>query len=75
MTCFLCKGDVSKSTTSYMTEYNGCYIIIKNVPCKKCSQCGEEYLNGVTLQKIEHILENLKSILTEIAVVDFNTAA
>ena len=55
-----------------MTEYDGCYIIIKNVPCSKCTQCGEEYLNGVTLAKIESILEKLKDILTEIAVVDYN---
>ena len=75
MTCFLCKGDVEKSTTTYMTEYNGCYIIIKNVPCTKCTQCGEEFLNGVTLQKIEKILEGLKSMLTEFAVVDNNKAA
>lgn len=61
MTCFSCKGDVEKSTTTYMTEYNGSYIIIKNVPCTKCTQCGEEYLNGVTLQNIEHILEKLKT--------------
>ena len=75
MTCFLCKGDVEKSTTTYMTEYSSCYIIIKNVPCTKCTQCGEEFLNGVTLQKIERILESLKSMLTEIAVVDYNKAA
>lgn len=75
MTCFICKGDVQKATTTYMTEYNGCFIIIKNVPCSKCTQCGEEYLNGVTLQKIESILEKLKSVLTEIAVVDFTKAA
>ena len=58
-----------------MTEYNSCYIIIKNVPCTKCTQCGEEFLNGVTLQKIERILESLKSMLTEIAVIDYNKAA
>lgn len=58
-----------------MTEYNSCYIIIKNVPCTKCTQCGEEFLNGVTLQKIERILESLNSMLTEIAVVDYNKAA
>ncbi len=75
MTCFLCKGNIEKTTTTYMTEHNHCFIIIKNVPCKKCSQCGEEYLNGVTLQKIENILEKLKTILTEIAIVDFNKAA
>ena len=75
MTCFMCKGNVTKNTTSYMTECNDCYIIIKNVPCTKCTQCGEEYLNGVTLKKIENILEKLKDILTEIAVVDYNNAA
>ena len=39
MMCFTCKGNVEESTTTYMTEYNNCYIIIKNVPCKKCTQC------------------------------------
>lgn len=38
-------------------------------------QCGEEYLNGVTLKKIESILKKLKGMLTEIAVVDYNKAA
>lgn len=75
MTCFICKGNVTKNTASYMTECNGRYIIIKNAPCSKCTQCGEEYLNGVTLKKIENILEKLKDILTEIAVVDYNNAA
>lgn len=75
MTCFACKGNVEKATTTYMTEYNNCYIIIKNVPCTRCTQCGEEYLNGVTLQKIEGIIAKLKDLLTEIAVVDYNNAA
>ena len=75
MTCFTCKGNVEKSTTTYMTEYKGCFIIIKNVPCTKCTQCGEEYLNGTTVAKIETILNKLKDLLTEIAVVDYNTAA
>ena len=75
MTCFLCKGDLEKTTTTYMTEYHNCYIITKNVPCTKCTQCGEEYLNGTTLQKIEGILKKLKTMLTEFAVVDYNNAA
>lgn len=75
MTCFSCKGTTEKATTTYMTAYNGCYIIIKNVPCSKCTQCGEEYLNGVTLKKIEEIIERVKKFLTEIAIVDYNQAA
>ena len=49
MKCFLCKGNMTASTTTYMTTYNNCYIIIKNVPCLKCDQCGEEFINGSTI--------------------------
>ena len=75
MTCFYCKGNIESSTTTYMTDYQGCYIIIKNVPCEKCSQCGEEYLNGETLERIEEIIQKVKGMLTEIAVVDYKQTA
>ena len=75
MKCFLCKGDMNNSTTTYMTTCNGCYIIIKNVPCFKCDQCGEEFITGVTMMKIETIIKKFKTMLTEIAVVDFKKSA
>ena len=71
----MCKGELEKAMTTYMTEINGCYVIIKNVPCHRCTQCGEEVLNGVTLKKIEDILEKVKSVFTEIAIVDFQKMA
>lgn len=37
--------------------------------------CGEEYLNGVTMKKIETIISRLKDLLTEVAIVDYNHAA
>ena len=43
MTCFYCKGNIESSTTTYMTDYQGCYIIIKNVPCEKVFSMWEEY--------------------------------
>ncbi|MCD8124408.1 MAG: type II toxin-antitoxin system MqsA family antitoxin [Lachnospiraceae bacterium] len=75
MTCFYCKGNVEESTTTYMTDCKNCYIIIKNVPCEKCTQCGEEYISGDVLEKIENIIRQLKGMLTEIAVIDFRQAA
>ena len=75
MTCFYCKGNVEPSTTTYMTDHCGCYIIIINVPCERCTQCGEEYLDGTTLERIEEIVQKLKGGLTEIAVVDYTQAA
>ncbi|MCD8380061.1 MAG: type II toxin-antitoxin system MqsA family antitoxin [Lachnospiraceae bacterium] len=75
MTCFYCKGNVEASTTTYMTDYQNCYIIIKNVPCEKCTQCGEEYISGDVLEKIENIIQQVKGMLTEIAVIDYRQAA
>lgn len=74
MICF-CNGDTENATTTYMTDYQGSYIIIKNVPCERCSQCGEEYLSGETLEKIETIVNDIKSALTEIAVIDYKKVA
>ena len=75
MTCFYCKVNVQPATTTYMTDYNGCYIIIKNVPCEKCTQCGEEYLTGETLQNIENIIKQINGMLAEIAVADYQKTA
>lgn len=76
MKCFYCKGgSLEGSTTTYMTSYQNCYIIIKNVPCSRCTQCGEEYISGSTMMKIEKIVSGVKSLLTEIAVIDFEKIA
>ena len=75
MKCFLCKGDTVKSTTTYMTAYKNCYIIIKNVPCQKCSQCGEEFINGATMQKSVSIISILIAMRPDITVIDFQNGA
>ncbi len=69
--CFFCKGDMKNSFTSYMVDLNGHFIIIKNVPCHKCSQCGEISFSGETVARIEEIIDNLRKALTEVAIVEF----
>lgn len=75
MTCFLCKGEMKAGTTTYMEDLGSCIVIIKNVPCNKCSQCGEVSYSGVTIKRIEEIVSQLKNSLTEIAVVNYSNAA
>jgi YgiT-type zinc finger domain-containing protein len=69
--CFFCKGDMKDDYSNYMIDLDGHFIIIKNVPCHKCSQCGEVSYTGTTVAKIEQIVEKLKDVLTEVAIVDF----
>lgn len=70
--CFYCKGNLIESTTTYMEDLGNCIVIIKNVPCSKCSQCGEVSYNGTVIKQIENIISNLQNSLTEIAVVNFS---
>ena len=53
MKCMSCKaGDIRPEKTTYFTQLNNCYVIIENVPCLKCGQCGEEFLNTVVAEKL-----------------------
>lgn len=73
MTCFYCKGNMIEATTTYMEDLGDCIVIIKNVPCNKCTQCGEVSYNGTVVRQIEKIIENLKNSLTEVAIVNYQS--
>nr|WP_302120298.1 type II toxin-antitoxin system MqsA family antitoxin [uncultured Ruminococcus sp.] len=59
------------STTTYVEDLGNCIVIIRNVPCSKCNQCGEVSYNGTVLRQIEQIIDNLKNSLTEVAIVNY----
>lgn len=61
MTCFYCKRRAQFSTTTYTVGYQNFTVAIKNVPCEKCFLCGEEFLNGETLLKIEKSSKSSKT--------------
>ena len=69
--CFYCKGTMENSYTSYMADLDGHYVIIKNVPCHKCKQCGEVSYSGETVARFEEINETLTAALTEVAIVEY----
>ncbi|MBQ8613129.1 MAG: type II toxin-antitoxin system MqsA family antitoxin [Ruminiclostridium sp.] len=74
MTCFFCKGSMVESTTIHTVELKNCIVVIKNVPCLKCDQCGEVVINGEVAQRIEQIVAGFEKALTEIAVVNYSAA-
>ena len=61
--------------SNYMADINGHFIIIKNIPCHKCSQCGEVSYSGKTVERLEEIIKNLNKILTEVAIVEYSAFA
>ncbi len=75
MTCFFCKGEMKPSTTIHTVQLKNCVVIIKNVPCMKCEQCGEVVLSAATVEKIERILQTVEKAVAEITVVNYPDCA
>lgn len=73
--CFFCKGEMKNAVTTFMSDFGSCIVIIRNVPCLKCSQCGEEIFSDEVAKKLERIVNKLKESVTEIAVTDYRNAA
>ncbi len=76
MRCLACKSNaMENSTNTYFAQLNNCYVIIENVPCVKCSQCGEVVYSANTLEKIDDILDKIETIASKIFILDYKQAA
>lgn len=68
--------DLEETTTAYLGKLdNGNYVIIENVPCLKCPNCGEEYFLGSVSVKIEAIINKYNDNAKKVAVTDYKKAA
>lgn len=58
MTCFECGGEIVSKTTSFIM-YDAVHqpVLFEDVEAGECLQCGERYLDGKTIEKIERNLE------------------
>ena len=66
---------MEESTTTYFAQLENCYVIIENVPCMKCVQCGDVVFRGSVLEKIDEILDNLEKIVSKISIIDYSKVA
>ena len=72
----VCKcSELKQTTTTHVVNYKGCIIIIKNVPCEECVQCGERYYSDTVAEKLEKIVNAAKKMMQELSVLDFEKAA
>ena len=74
--CVFCKtGNVINSTTTHVVDYKVCLIIIKNVPCDECVQCGVIFISDDVAIRLEKIVDSAKKTMQEISVLDYNKVA
>ena len=74
--CMYCKGkDFIETTTTHVVNYKNCLIIIKNVPCVECDQCGEKFFTDEVAEILDKIISMAKKFTQEISIIDYQQAA
>ncbi len=66
--CVFCAGGLELSTTEYIEKQGNFIVVIENIPCEQCIQCGETYFSDEVVKQIEKILDSIKIIASEITV-------
>ncbi len=74
--CMYCKCETFVSgLTTHVVNYKGCVIVIKNVPCDECEQCGEKYYTDEVAHQLEKLVNIAKQLMQEVSVIDFSKVA
>ncbi len=74
--CMFCKCDtVKESATTHVVNYKNCIIVIKNVPCEECEQCGEKFYTDEVAERLEQLVSVAKRLMQEISVIDYQKVA
>jgi YgiT-type zinc finger domain-containing protein len=61
--------------TTHVVNYKNCVIVVKNVPCEECEQCGEKYYTDAVAEQLEILVNAAKKLMQEIAVIDYAKVA
>lgn len=76
MKCASCRNDeMIKTTTTYFSSTSTGYIIIENVPCQKCPQCGEEVFSVSVMERIDDIISHITTSSSKVCIMEYSSAA
>ena len=74
--CMYCRCQTTTPAfTTHVVNYKSSIIIIKNVPCDECEQCGEKYYPDEVANQLEALVNMAKQFMQEIAIIYYSKAA
>ena len=72
---FYLRRNYGTRTDNFFSQLKNCILIVKNVPCSKCRQCGEEYFDGDTIDRLEDLMQTAENLASELLIIEYNTTA
>jgi len=71
--CHYCKGDKGNGFTSYIADMGDRCIVIRQVPCDRCVECGAETYSLNIAMELEAIVEEFRnSSRAEVSIVNYS---
>ena len=75
MKCIRCTNETYESTATEAIELDGGVLVIRNIPCHKCTHCDEVHFTGDVVKQLEQIIASVKEKMVQLSVVDYSSAA
>lgn len=69
--CPLCGGTKTPGTTTYTVDLGFGVVVVRSVPAKICSQCGEEWIDASVARSLENLVLSAKSKHSLVEVVAY----
>ena len=71
--CPLCGGEKKQDYTIYSVDLKFGVVVVRKVPAKVCSQCGEEWIDSKTAKQLEKIVNSALQTHSELEVLSFRS--
>ena len=68
--CPLCSGRMDAGTTTFTVDYEQGLIVVRHVPARVCTQCGEAWIEDEQSQKLESLVLEAKKHERQLEVID-----
>ena len=73
MKCGICKADMEEKKVTYTEDVDQGVVIVRNVPAKICTECGNVWYNMTVAKELERLIDVLAlSVSTEVSVIDYS---
>ena len=75
MRCFYCRSAMEDTTTTEFTDFGTSIIVVRDVPCHRCTECGEIAYDLKVGERVERIVDVLKKSMQEVAIIRYSAEA
>jgi YgiT-type zinc finger domain-containing protein len=69
MKCAICGGNAKAGRTTVSVDTGDGIVVLRGVPARVCTQCGEDWLPDSSAKKVEKIVQRAKRDKSQIEVV------